>query len=577
MPQVSDHIWNNFIFIKYARKLKLYDVYHEKLDLFDKNITNLETYYPTEIYMKNLEILKYIKKVSKDYNNGIILVESWLQNSHSDNEYIASYRGFQGYFKFKLGQNIEANECFKEALALNSTDYKIWNNWAEMSDYLTEKKYKNDITWYSNSLICYLMTIVFKLDKAKFIIPRILYLIKTMPNMNNPNFTYDILKKYIDSIPIWIFNFWIPQLLKLLKNEFNFSLYILEKIAHNYPQYLYYPIRNILNDKDKKISDKYRTSLEDISKIFTKFDREYRLVQKIEIFKNEIIEKNKKNYEEGSERILTIIQTCLDIYFQSSKATLGNEIKMTIKKILENYSKFNNKLEFLPAFIHEFEHIGEENNLYKIYLKLKKWRDYIYSKIATDSNYKDIQSILSTKIYMTPFEDLEIPGYFANKFIEPNSDNKIYISRIESEFNCKTVNLISKKLIIRGTNEKIYNFMIQNSKPSDFEQEHRLLQIMALFNFCFIGNKDSYKRNIKFNLPIKYYITNNIRLIQEENAQYYFNEIYEFSLQKRGYDPDLANINYHEKVLYFFKRSFITFKTLIMQSIIIWKLLRENH
>jgi hypothetical protein len=75
--------------------------------------------------------------------------------------------------------------------------------------------------------------------------------------------------------------------------------------------------------------------------------------------------------------------------------------------------------------------------------------------------------------------------------------------------------------------------------------------MMAIFNFCFIGNKDSYKRNIKFNLPSKYYISNNIRLIQEDNAQYNFSEIYEFSLQKRGYDPDVAYINYFEKVKYY--------------------------
>jgi len=549
MPQVSDHIWNNFIMIKYARKLKLNDVYYEKLELFDKNIHGIEILYPTEIFMKNIEVLKYIKKVSRDYNYGINLVETFLQTSPNDPEYIASYRGFQGFFKFKIGQNMEANECFKEAINLNSTDYRIWNDWAEMSDYLFEKKYKNDMTWFSNSLINYLMTIVFKLDKAKFIFPRILYLLKNIQHYSNFNFNYDVLKKYIDNIPVWIFNFWIPQLLKLLKYESNFSMYILEKIAFNYPQYVYYPIKNILNDKDKKIPEKYKICLEELSKVFNKFDREYRLVQKIELIKNEILEKNKKNYEEGTEKILTIIQTCLDTYFLSSKAMVASgDLKNTIKKIVDNYFKNNKKNDFITKFIEDFDQDKDENNLFQIYMKLKKWRDFVYSKIATESNFKDIQSILNSKIYSTAFDDLEIPGYFANKFVEPNSDNRIFISRIESEFNCKTINLSSKKLIIRGTNEKIYNFIIQHSKPSDFEQEHRLQQIMAIFNFCFIGNKDSYKRNIKFNLPSKYYISNNIRLIQEDNAQYNFSEIYEFSLQKRGYDPDVAYINYFEKV-----------------------------
>ena len=82
------------------------------------------------------------------------------------------------------------------------------------------------------------MTIVFKLDKAKFLIPKVLYLIKKFPGYE----LQEVLNNYIDNIPTWVWIFWIPQLLKLLKNENQemFAFYILMKVAITYPQYLYY-------------------------------------------------------------------------------------------------------------------------------------------------------------------------------------------------------------------------------------------------------------------------------------------------------------------------------------------------
>ena len=66
MPNISDHIWNNMIFIKYARKLNLNTVYYEYLDKFKTSIKGLENYYPIEIYMKNMEEFKFIRKVNKN-------------------------------------------------------------------------------------------------------------------------------------------------------------------------------------------------------------------------------------------------------------------------------------------------------------------------------------------------------------------------------------------------------------------------------------------------------------------------------------------------------------------------------
>ena len=62
-----------------------------------------------------------------------------------------------------------------------------------------------------------------------------------------------------------------------------------------------------------------------------------------------------------------------------------------------------------------------------------------------------------------------------------------------------------------------------------------------LFNFIFQKNYETYKRKIKFNTPIKYFVSSKIKIIEEEiNLKYNMEEIYEYCLQKRGYDPYIA-------------------------------------
>jgi len=249
LPNISDHLWNYMIFIKYARKLKLYDVYEEYNDKFNA-LKSSELNYPFEFYMKNMENFKFIRRVSHTYEQGFEMINS-LFNNHLDTEVKASYKGTQAYFKFKMKKYNEAQVLFKDAINFNGTDYKIWMDWAELNEsLLVIDMEKNNINYtrFNETLICYFMTIVFKLDKAKFIIPKILYLIKKFNTFE----LQEVLKNYIDNIPTWVWVFWIPQILKLLKNpnQEMIAFYILNKIAIAYPQYLYYQLNIIIKGNE---------------------------------------------------------------------------------------------------------------------------------------------------------------------------------------------------------------------------------------------------------------------------------------------------------------------------------------
>ena len=168
-PNISDHLWNNVIYLKYARKLRLnsvYSEYHAKFSLISKG---LESYYPVEIFKKNMEDFKFIKHISKNYEHGVKIANDLIDkipilnvgNSNStsnslaqlyannatnkiatsntsltnianpnfelDKEIKSSYFAMKGYFLHKLDNYKDSIICYKEALSLNKTNYKIWS------------------------------------------------------------------------------------------------------------------------------------------------------------------------------------------------------------------------------------------------------------------------------------------------------------------------------------------------------------------------------------------------------------------------------------------------------------------
>jgi hypothetical protein len=547
-PNISDHIWNNMIFLKYARKLQLLDVYIEYNEKFNKSIAGYESNYPIELYMKNMEHFKFIRKINQNYQKGIEIVDELLRalpNSTSsfnmgtgvENEIKASYLGTKGYFNFKMNRIIEAQECFKEAVTMNQCDAKIWADWAEMSDKLLEysKDSRVESTWFDNTMINYFMTIVFKLDKAKFIIPRIFAILKKFSTTNVIDGRFD---KYFDNIPTWVFIFWIPQLFEFLKfpNQNYFSMTFLKKIAETYPQYIYYPLVSLKENNEIKQKN------EELKKIIENSDKHYQITNKIDLIINEISSKLDRSVD---EIILNHLITYLDIQYCQSASEAIEKVSSYLAKLGRN---LNIKLPYLDSLIKDFSLIFKDktSSIFSLVEKIRHWRYFIQSKLATESNFKDLNNILNNKLYNTNFEEVEIPGYFVNKIVEPSAENRVYITRFESEYSFKFINFSNKKLLVRGSNEKLFNYTILFEKYKE-NQENKLLQFQTLLNCIFTSNKNTYKSNVKFIIPIKYTITNLLKLVQEDTNQYYMSEVFDFCMQKYGFDPEVAYTIYEEE------------------------------
>jgi hypothetical protein len=538
VSNISDHIWNNMIFLKFARKLKLKNVYFEYLEKFDKAISqnNFKDQYPVEIYSKNMEHFKFLRQFeSNNPMRGLKEVDEILKYfslgiAHQDVEkdIRASYLGTKAYFLYKLERYGDATGYFEEAITNNPTDYHIWKDWAEMCENIlhTVKKEGFAEKWFENTICNYFMVLVFKLDKSKYVIPKLFHLFK-----KNNNFMID--KRYdahIDNLPTWIWLFWIPQIFDLLKSPSHsyFARNLIHKLCISYPQIIYYPLTSLMTNYD------YKDMLEPFKALIITNDKYYLVIPKIDLLRHEIEAKIERNLE---EKVLTHLSTILNIQnWNDQNLPVAMNILSDIIKGIENM-----QIDYITNIVTLLKELRENKATtnFEFYEKIKSARYYLQSKIITESNFKDLRNVVNCKLYNTKFDDVEIPGYFANKLTEPIQESKIFINRIESEFCFKFINYSHKKLLIRGSNDKLYNFSIVFDLHKDYS-ENKMMQLESILNSLFVTNKDTYKSNVKFNIPIKYYITNNIKLVQEDANQYYMNEVFEFCMQKFGYDSEHA-------------------------------------
>ena len=462
-----------------------------------------------------------------------------------ENDIKASYNTHKAYFLYKEGKILQANECFQSAVKSNSTDYHIYYDWAEMCEevVLTIKgDEENETVWFENTIINFLMTIVYKLDKAKFVIPRMFTLIKQFSNQDMKN----KFVKYIDNIAPWVWIFWLPVIFENFKQTFEgnnnaFFFSILKKVANDYGQAVYYPLSIYMSNG----SENFKKALEPIMQIILSNDHLCHIIDKIKIMISEIEAKP----ERSDEEILLSTLTMLDIQSMT-------HIQEAKKKILSYvfFLKQNpcNDVELKNKMVEELTSVAERRSatIFNIYDKIKHFRYYLHSKLTTENNYQELTRVLNNKLYNVDFMGVEIPGMFSNKIIEPTEENRVYISRFESEYNSnyKFLTFLNKKLLIRGTNDKIYNFSIAKENHHT-SSEIKLLQLELLLNNLFSRYKDTYQQKVKFNTNIKYFITKETKIIQDETNMYYMNEVFEFCMQKNGYDPEIAYTLFEEETL----------------------------
>ena len=546
----NDKIWTDVYFMKYARKLNLVETFYTKLKIFENeyNDNNSIMTYPYEIYCKDIEYIKFIRKNIYNYDLGIQICDESIRkfsifNNANDKDFISyvinNFKEHKAYFNYKKGNIIDAHKLFMEASIYNNkqfTDYHLYYDWAEMCEEIAFliKNEENATEWFENTIYNYLTTIIYKLDKAKYIIPRMISFIKEFEGES----LKDKFNEKINQIPSWVWIFWLPVLFDNFnyyqdnENKNDFYFIILKKVALDYKQIFYYPFtineKKVMKNHFNNIREKYK----EFQKIIFAENKYNHYMDKIKIMIDELTKKEKNNLENS-------LNSMLNSFENASFRQEISEIKNYLKTIISMLNKFPD----LAHVKNNFEELIKKSEITR-----ESFRDciinnkfYNHNLIVTKNRFNEISKLCEDSIHNIDFTGIELPGYFSNKIEEPTEENILYISKFESDYSQKFNCDAHSKVLIKCSNDKLLNFILVNHNvDKNFDMKIYLMQI--LFNFIFAKNNQTYKRKILFMTPIKYHINSDIKIVEEDiDIQYNMDEIYEYCLQKRGYSPKIAN------------------------------------
>ena len=553
-PNYTDKIWTDMIYMKYSRKLNLVETFYDKLKIFEEENNKYINMYPFEIYCKDIEYIKFIRNNIHNYDLGIKVCNDYINNFSSikdeNNKDFYSYilnnfKEHKAYFYYKKGNILEAHKLFTESSVYKnkeSTDYHLYYDWADMCEnisYLTKGEEESS-EWFENTIHNFLYTIIYKLDKAKYIIPRMITFIKEFKNETLKN----RFNEEINEIPSWIWIFWLPTLFETLiyyqnnDNKNDFFFVILKRVALKYKQILYYPY-SIHEEKIKNDSSSIIAKLKELKNIIYSENKCDYCIDKIQLIINELTKKEKENMENSLNSILSL---CEMYTFKNQKMSEVKILFENVAKVLKNYpglTPFRNNIEELMK--------NSEVTRNKLRECVIKNKYYLHNLIVTENKYKKLVELCEEKIHNIDFSNIELPGYFNNKIEEPNENNMIYISKFESEYSQKFITDPRPKVLIKCSNDKLFNFIIVN-QDAEKNIDMKIYMMQILFNSIFAKNYQTYKRKVCFITPIKYHISSKIKIVEEDiYNKYNMEEIYEYCLQKRGYSPKISNQIFEEE------------------------------
>ena len=552
LPYYSDKVWTDMIFMKYARKLGLIETFYKKNQQFEEENKDMLKFYPYEIYLKEIECIKLIRNNTYNYDLGIKMCNESINkyqiilddNNKDFIDFVCNdFKRHKAYFYYKQGKIIEAHNLFTEASVYKNkecTDYHLYNDWGEMCEEIAKLTIENEEgnEWFDNTIHNYIYMIIYKLDKAKFVIPKMIDFIKEFEKGKLKNkFNEDL-----DEIPTWIWLFWLPVLFENLnyyqnneeKSEFFF--YILKKIAYKYQQMFYYPYKvnnKIIGEKtmgnlELDINKKYK----ELYNIITAENKYSHFIDKIEIIINELSKKEENNRENSLNSILKM----------GENNTFRTDNISNLKEFFKKVATFLGSFPDLTYLANDMINLIDSPDVTRKQLRdfIIKNKYYIHNLIVTENKYEKLSKIIDEKLYNTDFTNIEVPGFFSNKIIEPNEQNTLYISKLESEYSYKLITDARTKVIMRCSNDKLMSFIVEN-QDADNNIDKKIYIMQILFNYIFEKNYETYKRKVKFYIPIKYFISSKIKIIEEDiYYKYNMDEIYEYCLQKRGYYPHIA-------------------------------------
>ena len=198
-----------------------------------------------EAFLKLREQAKCHYQNQNELNSGLDVINNTNLNYFVPQQK-AEFFTLKGMFLAKLGQKDEANDAYGTALFYDIRLPKAWAEWGLYND----MKYKadpGDLEPASEAVSCYLEAAgLYKNAKSRKLLSRILWLLSID---NNDGRVTKAFEDFKGETPVWYWITFIPQLLTSLGHrEARVARILLIRIAANYPQALFFPLRTARED-----------------------------------------------------------------------------------------------------------------------------------------------------------------------------------------------------------------------------------------------------------------------------------------------------------------------------------------
>ncbi|OAG32679.1 transformation/transcription domain-associated protein [Nematocida sp. ERTm5] len=500
---VFSSIWNG----RTKEKTLQYRGYHETahiLNLFSKTLrkhqilpaalSNLDSIYTlpnieiSDAYMKLEEHAKCYLQM-KEYAAGLDLLGMTNLNYFTPAQKSGVFL-LRGTLLEEKGALEDAAKVYAQAVQVHPTNAKVWYRWGLLSSKTNR----------ANAVNAFMQAIAISPGAlARKAVVEIVSLMDLEPANKEIEKIFDTAAAEID---VWCFVPFVIQIVSILAGSGSLmAASVLSRVAHIYPQAVYFPIRNALEEER-------RSGVKEgpISDLWTFLKTGFTLMCiNIEGIVESFTMRLRASAEEEFYRLITaLLSESLQQLFGKEPKENGS-LLIAIQKISEMIGMSSLAQKYKSSFDEDFSCFLKESvssqSIFELSQKLLVWKKSMERLLLSHPKSISIENISRRLVdFDQRNDDIEVFGQYVD--ISDRAPQMVKISRFEPDIYIKRRGGMSlREITIRGNNGRVYPISLQMPSGKTARREERFIQALSLFNASITKTVEIKKR--RGCIPIK--------------------------------------------------------------------------
>lgn len=186
--------------------------------------------------------------------------------------------------------------------------------------------------------------------------------------------------------------------------------------------------------------------------------------------------------------------------------------------------------------------------LHNLISKLKKWIKILEAKTKQlPKSFLIEEKCRFLSNFSQKTAEVELPGEL---LLPRQSHYHIRIARFMPRVEVvQKHNTAARRLYIRGTNGKIYPYLVVNdSGLGDARREERVLQLLRILNHFLAKQKETSRRFLHITVPRVVAVSPQMRLVEDNPSSISFLDVYKIGCAKLKIDHDQPITRYYERL-----------------------------